>query len=260
MTTHHVCLSGELACSGCNKCPACLDLWDREVLAQAMQKTTQTVIQARGMDGSISVRELDAQNFWAVFFGHYKEAIRTLHVNMMNDPQIAQHYAFDLSRIPAWVFASEPEPLRAFVPPAQPQAAPAYPPQAAPYQPQAALYQPQAAPVYPPQAAPYQASAAPHQAPAVPAPQVAAAATAARPVVVTRRTPVATVAGSAAPLPAPQVAPTSDAAPEPSPVGPLVAAAVSGRQLTIDDIAAGASPVPGGEAVEPTMLNGVATV
>ena len=102
MKTHHVCYEGTLACSGCNPCPHCLDVVNREVLAQAMRKTTEAIVQVRGPKGVVSVEELDTRNFWAVFFRFYGEAWVDLHnVKMMNDPKVAER-AYDLRNIPGF--------------------------------------------------------------------------------------------------------------------------------------------------------------
>lgn len=92
---YHVCFGGTLACSGANPCPICLDLINREVLAQAMKRTTETMILARGERGSIAIQELDTRNFWAVFFGFYGEAWQNFLKAMLNDPEVARR-AFDL--------------------------------------------------------------------------------------------------------------------------------------------------------------------
>ena len=101
MKTHHVCYEGTLACSGCNPCAHCLDVVNREVLAQAMRRTTEAIAQARGPKGLISVEELDTRNFWAVFYGFYGTAWRDLHASMMNDPKVAER-AYDLRDIPGF--------------------------------------------------------------------------------------------------------------------------------------------------------------
>ena len=102
MKTHHVCYEGTLACSGCNPCPHCLDVVNREVLAQAMRKTTEAIVQVRGPKGVVSVEELDTRNFWAVFFRFYGEAWVDLHnVKMLNDPKVAER-AYDLRNIPGF--------------------------------------------------------------------------------------------------------------------------------------------------------------
>ena len=102
MKTHHVCYEGTLACSGCNPCQHCSAVVNREVLAQAMRRTTDVISQARGPQGVVSVAELDAQNFWAVFWGYYVEGWRNLHGTMMNDPKVAER-AYDLRSIPGFV-------------------------------------------------------------------------------------------------------------------------------------------------------------
>lgn len=103
MTTHHVCCEGTLACSGINPCRHCLDIHNRAVLARAMQRTTETMLQTRGEQGAIAVRELlGAQSpFWGIFFTAYEDAWRQLHAHMMQDPEITRR-AFDLRRIEAW--------------------------------------------------------------------------------------------------------------------------------------------------------------
>ncbi len=111
MKTHHVCYEGTLACSGCNPCAHCLNVVLREVLAQAMRRTTEVIVQARGPEGTISVKELDTQNFWAVFYGLYGESWKTLHDNMMRDPKVAER-AYDLRGIPGF------EQTGRYVPPA----------------------------------------------------------------------------------------------------------------------------------------------
>lgn len=101
MKTHHVCYEGTLACSGCNPCIHCLEVVNREVLAYAMRRTTEVIAQARGSQGVVAVAELDTQNFWAVFYGHYGEGWKRLHTAMMNDPKVAER-AYDLRGIPGF--------------------------------------------------------------------------------------------------------------------------------------------------------------
>ena len=101
MKTYHVCYEGTLACSGCNPCSHCLDVVNREVLAQAMRRTTEAIVQARGSKGVVAVEELDTRNFWAVFYGFYGTAWRDLHAAMMNDPKVAER-AYDLRAIPGF--------------------------------------------------------------------------------------------------------------------------------------------------------------
>ena len=101
MKTHHVCYEGTLACSGCNPCAHCLDVVNREVLAQAMRRTTEAIAQARGPKGVVGVEELDTRNFWAVFYGFYGEGWRNLHTAMMSDPKVAER-AYDLRAIPGF--------------------------------------------------------------------------------------------------------------------------------------------------------------
>ena len=101
MKTHHVCYEGTLACSGCNPCAHCLDVVNREVLAQAMRRTTEAIAQARGPEGIVQVKELDTRNFWAVFYGYYGEAWRNLHAAMMSDPKVSER-AYDLRDIPGF--------------------------------------------------------------------------------------------------------------------------------------------------------------
>ena len=101
MNTHHVCYEGTLACSGCNPCPHCLNVVNREVLALAMRRTTEVITQARGPHGAVAVAELDTQNFWAIFYGHYGEAWRNLHTAMLNDPKVHER-AYDLRNIPGF--------------------------------------------------------------------------------------------------------------------------------------------------------------
>ena len=101
MKTHHVCYEGTLACSGCNPCQHCLAVVNREVLAQAMRRTTEVIAQARGPQGVVAVAELDAQNFWAVFWGYYGEGWRRLHDAMLNDSKVAER-AYDLRAIPGF--------------------------------------------------------------------------------------------------------------------------------------------------------------
>ena len=77
--THHVCFSGELACSGANPCPLCQDVVNKHVLVFAMQKTL-TVEQGKR------------------FFQWYEEGWRLLRQHMMADPEVAAR-AFDTSRV-----------------------------------------------------------------------------------------------------------------------------------------------------------------
>lgn len=101
MKTHHVCYEGTLACSGCNMCTHCFEVVNREVLAQAMRRTTEVIANARGSQGVVAVSELDPQNFWAVFHSFYLEAWKQLHVAMLNDPKVAER-AYDLRIIPGF--------------------------------------------------------------------------------------------------------------------------------------------------------------
>lgn len=119
-----ICLGGNFQCCMIDPCPYCFDVHNREVLAEAMQRTTASMVQTRGADGYITVRELTADQFWAVFWGHYAECWRVLHAHMLNDPAIAAR-AFDLSRIPAHVFGPAPGPMQPYF--AEPNlGAPAY--------------------------------------------------------------------------------------------------------------------------------------
>lgn len=101
MNTHHVCYEGTLACSGCNPCQHCLAVVNSQVLASAMKRTTEVITQARGPQGVVTVAELDAQNFWAVFVGYYNEGWRSLHAAMKSDPKVAER-AYDLRSIPGF--------------------------------------------------------------------------------------------------------------------------------------------------------------
>lgn len=121
MKTHHVCYEGTLACSGCNPCTHCLEVVRNEVLARAMRFTTEAITQSRGHGGSVAVAELDANNFWALFYGFYAKAWGDLHDAMMRDPKVVER-AYDLRSIPGFTSTGR------YVPPVVVAAAPAFAP------------------------------------------------------------------------------------------------------------------------------------
>lgn len=104
--THHVCFSGSLACSGPNPCKTCFDLVNHHVIAFAMQHAGMTLEQGR------------------VLFQWIEEGWKRLHLQMMQDPNIAQR-ALDTSRV-----RIEPLPAPMTAPFAAPPMAPAGSPMA----------------------------------------------------------------------------------------------------------------------------------
>lgn len=312
MTTHHVCCEGTLLCSGVNPCRPCLDVHNKEVLAEAMRKTSLYFLQTRGDHGSVMMHELvrPPSQFWTVFFGFYEECWRLLHENMMADPEMARR-AFDLRRIPPEVFAQHAQAVNGFgappyaqpqapLPPyaqmmqtpyGQPQPQPSYaqpfPTQSSytqgphsPPQPQPAYVPPPVPSPQPPQpplavapfgAMPFGVAAPPPPPPAAapppppPAaapplpPSIAAAATPVEPPVVS---PLAAAAPGVAPTffggrfdePALEAAAAADSATSSDGERALDTGGLS-RPITVEDIAAGATPLD-----EPSaLLNGVST-
>jgi hypothetical protein len=104
MATHHYCCGSRLDCSGINKCPPCFEVFNKEVVAKAMMKTTAAVFHR----GSIPVAELNERQFWGLFSHFYEESNKELQANMSRDPELLRR-AIDIRPLEAMLSARAAE-------------------------------------------------------------------------------------------------------------------------------------------------------